>query len=82
LDYDSHTVNDLGKPDAGNPPVRFDEGRELTPRAYSTGYKSVEDHLIGSAKLIHTRENFRTEKALASQNTVGLCDPPFVRAVA
>jgi hypothetical protein len=20
-------VNDLGKPDAGNPPVRFDEGR-------------------------------------------------------
>ncbi len=24
---DSQTVNDLGEPDAGNPPVRFDEGR-------------------------------------------------------
>jgi hypothetical protein len=24
---DSQTVNNLGKPDAGNPPVRFDEGR-------------------------------------------------------
>jgi hypothetical protein len=24
---DSQPVNDLGKPDAGNPPVRFDEGR-------------------------------------------------------
>jgi hypothetical protein len=22
-------VNDLGEPDAGNPPVRFDEGRRL-----------------------------------------------------
>ena len=34
---------DLGKPDAGNPPVRFDEGRELadSPRpapAYSTPF--------------------------------------------
>ena len=31
-------MNDLGKPDAGNPPVRFDEGREVIPRAYSTSY--------------------------------------------
>jgi len=23
-------VNDPGKPDAGNPPVRFDEGREAS----------------------------------------------------
>ena len=32
---DSQTVNDLGEPDAGNPPVRFDEGRGVvhSPRA-------------------------------------------------
>ena len=33
---DSQTVNDLGEPDAGNPLVRFDEGRGVVrslPRA-------------------------------------------------
>ncbi len=33
-------MNDLGKPDAGNPPVRFDEGREafLAPTLPATIY--------------------------------------------
>jgi hypothetical protein len=43
LPANSPTVNNPGKPDAGNPPVRFDEGREpirrlarWTAPAYST----------------------------------------------
>jgi len=27
MDPIAERLNDLGKPDAGNPPVRFDEGR-------------------------------------------------------
>ena len=30
-------VNDLGEPDAGNPPVRFDEGRRLCAFYSTTG---------------------------------------------
>jgi hypothetical protein len=31
MDPIATTVNDLGEPDAGNPPVRFDEGRLNKP---------------------------------------------------
>jgi hypothetical protein len=47
LETDSQTVNDFGKPDAGKPLVRFDEGRELILRAYSTSYGRVKYVRVG-----------------------------------